>query len=64
MITVLRSGRRERPVAHIQQKLTQVIPPPLPPPPPHSPHLYLPLAKVTEAREGIDGICHIFVKGL
>ena len=62
MITVLRSGRRERPVAHIQQKLTQVIPPPLPPP--HSPHLYLPLAKVTEAREGIDGICHIFVKGL
>ena len=60
MITVLRSGRPERPVAHIQQKLTQVIPPP----PPHSPHLYLPLAKVTEAREGIDGICHIFVKGL
>lgn len=59
MITVLRSGRPERPVAHIQQKLTQVIPPP-----PHSPHLYLPLAKVTEAREGIDGICHIFVKGL
>lgn len=58
MITVLRSGRPERPVAHIQQKLTQVIPPP------HSPHLYLPLAKVTEAREGIDGICHIFVKGL
>lgn len=59
MITVLRSGRPERPVAHIQQKLTQVIPPP---------HiftfLYLPLAKVTEAREGIDGICHIFVKGL
>lgn len=61
MITVLRSGCPERPVAHIQQKLTQVIPPP---PPPHSPHLYLPLAKVTEAREGIDGICHIFVKGL
>ena len=59
MITVLRSGRPERPVA---QKLTQVFP--RPPPPPHSPHLYLPLAKVTEAREGIDGICHIFVKGL
>lgn len=63
MITVLRSGRPERPVAHIQQKLTQVIPPP--PPPPHIfTFLYLPLAKVTEAREGIDGICHIFVKGL